>query len=202
MFHFIEKEIMWNSGSQWLEKFLLIYSRRQKQQGIFPPVFNVIATVMGFRLCSMWNLSFIQSTQTTNALQGILYSIHFPIKSVVSNQTPIVSRESEIDTIITLIQSCQSSYICTSSFSSLRIYGFQWILSCLFQFLESNSGNHRFLKLLVYVILKRFQIFTFSTWHLILWKMSFTVHWKLILPSSDVYYLFLFKVPSEAYATL
>ena len=139
---------------------------------------------------------------TTNALQGILYSIHFPIKSVVSNQTPIVSRESEIDTIITLIQSCQSSYICTSSFSSLRIYGFQWILSCLFQFLESNSGNHRFLKLLVYVILKRFQIFTFSTWHLILWKMSFTFHWKLILPSSDVYYLFLFKVPSEAYATL
>lgn len=129
---------MWNSGSQWLENILLICSRLQEQQGIFPLVFNVIAIVMGFRLSSPWNLSFIQSTQTTNALQGILYSIHFPIKSVVSNQTPIVSRESEIDTIITLIQSCQSSYICTAFFLFLRIYRFPCIVSYLSQVLESN----------------------------------------------------------------
>lgn len=92
----------------------------------------------GIQALLLVKFSFIQSTPTTNALQGVLYSIHFPIKSVVSNQTPIVSRESEIDTIITLIQSCQSFYICTSSFFFLRIYRFPCILSYLSQVLERN----------------------------------------------------------------
>lgn len=135
------KEMIWGSGSRELREILVCF-KLQKQEGIFPLAFRVIAIVIGFRLSTMWNLSFIQSAQTANALSGVLYSIHFPIKSAVSNQTPIVNRESEIDTIITLIQSCQSSYG-FPSFSSLRIYQFQWIMSYLFKISESNHWNDR-----------------------------------------------------------